>query len=105
MTRDIGAITARASQAVQADLPAYIVASDNEVISRVHKLADERGITRGQVATAWMLSKDYVTAPLIGATKVKYLDDALGAFEIALSAEEIKYLEESYVPRNITGYR
>ena len=105
LTRDIGAITARASQAVQADLPAYIVASDNEVISRVHKLADERGITRGQVATAWMLSKDYVTAPLIGATKVKYLDDALGAFEVALSAEEIKYLEEAYVPRNITGYR
>ena len=105
LTRDIGAITARASQAVQADLPAYIVASDNEVISRVHKLADERGITRGQVATAWMLSKDYVTAPLIGATKVNYLDDALGAFEVALSAEEIKYLEEAYVPRNITGYR
>lgn len=43
-----------------------------------------------------MLSKDYVTAPLIGATKVKYLDDALGAFEVALSAE-IKYLEEAYV--------
>jgi aryl-alcohol dehydrogenase-like predicted oxidoreductase len=52
-----------------------------------------------------MLSKDYVTAPLIGATKVNYLDDALGAFEVALSAEEIKYLEEAYVPRNITGYR
>ena len=55
-----------------------------------------------QIALAWHLAKG-VTAPIIGATKAKYLDDAAGAFDVTLTAEDVAYLEEPYVPHKIVG--
>lgn len=54
---------------------------------------------------AWVLSKDYVISPLVGATKVKYLEDAVGSLNVELTKEEIAYLEEPYLPHKIVGYR
>jgi aryl-alcohol dehydrogenase-like predicted oxidoreductase len=57
-----------------------------------------------QVALAWMLSKPVITAPIIGATKPHHLDDAVAALSIQLTPEEIKHMEEAYVPHTVLGY-
>ena len=78
---------------------------DLEIIKRVAEIADRKGITKTQVALGWLLNKDYVTAPLIGATKKAYLDDAVGALSVQLTVDEINYLEEPYVTRPIAFFR
>jgi aryl-alcohol dehydrogenase-like predicted oxidoreductase len=57
-----------------------------------------------QIALAWMLSKPLITAPIIGATKPHHLEDAVAALSIQLTADEIKYLEEPYLPHPVTSY-
>lgn len=70
-----------------------------QVISdRVGELAEKYSVPKGTIALAWMLNKDYLTAPLIGASKTKYLDDAVKALDVKLNHEEMEYLEESYIP-------
>jgi len=76
--------------------------TDFAIVQRVHELAQKHGATMTQIALAWLLAKG-VTAPIIGATKAGYFDDAAGAFQVNLSPEEITYLEESYVPHKIVG--
>jgi len=106
LTRDIGVETDRSKQeAMSKEQDDYALEADNEVIKRCHELADKKGISRGQVAMAWVLSKDYVTSPLVGATKIKYLEDAVGALDVELTEEEIAYLEEPYLPHKVVGYR
>lgn len=105
LTRDLDAVTARSRQSSQAKSPEYLIKADREIISRVHGLAEEKNVSRAQVAMAWSLSKDYFTSPLVGATKLKYLEDAVGALDVTLSNEEILYLEEPYLPRDISGYK
>ena len=78
--------------------------SDKAVVQRVAEVAAERGVSRAQVALAWMLSKPVVSAPIIGATKLHHLDDALAAVDLELSAEEIARLEEPYVPHAVAGF-
>lgn len=65
-------------------------------------LAEKYGKTMTQIALAWQYAKG-VSAPIIGATKAKYFDDAAGAFEVKLTAEDIAFLEEPYVPHKIIG--
>ncbi|CAE6369808.1 unnamed protein product [Rhizoctonia solani] len=77
---------------------------NKEVILRVEKIAKARGVSMAQVAIAWSLSKDVVSAPIIGTTKLSNLYDLLGAIEIKLTEEEIKELEEPYVAQAIQGY-
>ena len=67
-------------------------------------MAAARGVSRAQVALAWMLSKPFVTAPIVGATKPHHLTDAVAAVDIELSAEEIAQLEEPYTPHPIVGF-
>lgn len=67
---------------------------DNRIIDRVGKIADRKGITRVQVALAWLLSHNYVASPLIGATKISHLEGAISALDVKLTQEEINYLEE-----------
>ncbi|EPQ50861.1 Aldo/keto reductase [Gloeophyllum trabeum ATCC 11539] len=74
-------------------------------INRVEEIAKKKGISMAQVSIAWQLSKEGVTAPIIGATKVKYVHDIAGAMDVKLSAEEIEYLEGAYKPQNTWGYR
>lgn len=76
---------------------------DNRIIDRVGEIADKNGITRVQVALAWLLSHDYVASPLIGATKLSHLEGAINALDVKLTPEEINYLEEEYIPHKIVG--
>jgi aryl-alcohol dehydrogenase-like predicted oxidoreductase len=62
------------------------------------------GVRRAQIALAWLLHKPVITAPIVGATKLEHLDDALGSLAVKLSAEEIAALEEPYVPHAVTGF-
>jgi aryl-alcohol dehydrogenase-like predicted oxidoreductase len=79
--------------------------SDHAVVEAVAAVASERGVPRAQVALAWMLSKPAITSPIIGATKPHHLDDAVAAVELQLSDEEIKRLEESYLPHAVAGFQ
>lgn len=76
--------------------------TDYIIVQRLNEIAQKRGATMTQIALAWQIAKG-VTSPIIGATKAKYFDDALGAFEISLTTEDITYLEEMYTPHKIVG--
>lgn len=73
-------------------------------IERVSEVAEAHGIPMAQVALAWMLSKPFVTAPIIGATKPHHLDDAIAALSDQLTIEEIARLEEPYRPHPIIAH-
>ena len=75
---------------------------DMEIVRRVHTLAERYGVKMQQVALAWEWAKG-VTAPIIGATKASHFDDAAGAFSVKLTAEDIAFLEEPYVPHKVVG--
>lgn len=72
------------------------------IVNRVNELARKHGCKMSQIAIAWLWAKG-VAAPIIGATKASYLDDAAGAFDVKLDAEDIAYLEELYIPHPIVG--
>jgi 1-deoxyxylulose-5-phosphate synthase len=76
----------------------YKGASDNAVIDAVRKVAEARGVPNARVALAWLLSKPAVSAPIVGATKMNHLDDAVAAVDLELTAEEIAALEAPYEP-------
>ena len=78
--------------------------SDKKVADRVAEVAAVRGVPRAQVALAWLLSKPVITAPIVGATRLQHLDDAIASVEVKLSAEEIAALEEPYVPHAVVGF-
>jgi aryl-alcohol dehydrogenase-like predicted oxidoreductase len=74
------------------------------IIQRVSDVAGKRGVPMAQVALAWMLSKQSVTSPIIGATKPHHLDDAIAALSVQLTSEEIQFLEEAYLPHPTIGF-
>lgn len=76
--------------------------TDYQIVLRVHELAERYGATMTQIALAWQFAKG-VASPIIGATKVKYLDDAAKSLEIKLKEEDISYLEELYLPHKVVG--
>mgnify|MGYP001285322339 CR=1 FL=1 len=78
--------------------------SDQIVIDRVRTLAERRGVPRSHVALAWLLQKEPVAAPIVGATKISQLEEAVGALSLTLTPEEIAWLEEPYVPHRIVGH-
>lgn len=78
--------------------------ADTQVIDRVGAVAAARGVSRGQVALAWLLAKPGVTAPIIGATKLAQLDESIAAIDLTLSEDEIRQLEEPYVPHPVAGF-
>jgi aryl-alcohol dehydrogenase-like predicted oxidoreductase len=78
--------------------------ADFDVVDRLNEVAGERGLPPAQVALAWLLHKPGVTAPIVGATKLEHLEDALAAAELTLSAEEIPRLEEPYEPHPVIGH-
>jgi aryl-alcohol dehydrogenase-like predicted oxidoreductase len=77
---------------------------DWEIVDATRAIANERNVPMAQVALAWLLSKPAVTAPIIGATKMYQLDEALGAVDLVLSADEITRLEASYRPHAVKGH-
>lgn len=78
-------------------------AADRLIIERVASLAEKRGVSRIHIALAWLLQKESVAAPIIGATKLSQLEDAAGALSVKLSTEEVSFLEELYIPHPIVG--
>jgi aryl-alcohol dehydrogenase-like predicted oxidoreductase len=78
--------------------------ADKMVVDRVTGVAAAHGIPRAQVALAWLLSKPVITAPIVGATKLQHLDDAIASVNVKLSADEIRSLEEPYVPHAVVGF-
>jgi aryl-alcohol dehydrogenase-like predicted oxidoreductase len=82
----------------------YNETSDGQVAERVRQVAETRGVPMAQIALAWMLSKPYITAPIIGATKPHHLEDAGAALSLHLSPGEIAALEEPYIPHPVLGF-
>lgn len=78
---------------------------DYPVINAARALAAERGCSVAQIALAWLLSKPVVTAPIIGASKLKHLEEAVAALEVTLDEAEIECLEDFYVPHEVVGCR
>jgi 1-deoxyxylulose-5-phosphate synthase len=76
---------------------------DFPILDRVTEVAAERGISSARVALAWLLHKQGVTAPIVGATKLEHVEDALAAESLSLSEDEIAQLEEPYVPHPVSG--
>ena len=77
--------------------------ADKAIVDRVAELANKHGVSRAQISLAWLLHKDPVNAPIVGATKITHLEDAVGAIAVKLTPDEITYLEEPYVPHSIVG--
>jgi aryl-alcohol dehydrogenase (NADP+) len=82
----------------------YFREGDFDVAERAAEVAKERGVTGSQIALAWILHQPYVNSPIIGATKMEHLDQAIAALDIKLSDEEMKRLEELYKPHPILGH-
>src|SRR5271170_3377788 len=78
--------------------------ADKKVVDRVGEVAQKRGIPYASVALAWMLSKPYITAPIVGATKPNHMTDAAAALTVKLTPEEITSLEEPYIPHPVVGF-
>jgi len=78
--------------------------ADRAVVDRVTEIAKARGIPPAQIALAWLFTKPYITAPIIGATKPHHLEDAIAALSAQLSAEEIAKLEQPYAPHPVLGF-
>ena len=76
---------------------------DQLIVDRAAELAAKHGVPRSHIALAWLLQKQPVTAPIIGATKTSHLEDAVAALSLQLISEEIMYLEEPYVPHPVVG--
>jgi aryl-alcohol dehydrogenase-like predicted oxidoreductase len=78
---------------------------DFDVVEAADEVATQRGVSTAQVALAWLLHKPGVTAPIVGATKLDHLEDALAAEQLSLSDEEMARLEERYVPHAVVGHQ
>ena len=82
----------------------YVPEVDFDVVDRVSEVAGERNVPSAQVALAWLLGRPGVTAPIVGATKVAHVEDALAAETLDLTPAEVARLEEPYVPHAISGH-
>jgi 1-deoxyxylulose-5-phosphate synthase len=82
----------------------YSEPTDFDVVERVAEVASERSVSSAQVALAWLMHKPGVSAPIVGATKLEHLSDALAAERLALNEEEISRLEEPYRPHPVLGH-
>ena len=82
----------------------YYTDSDFAVVDRVSAVAKQRNVPNAQVALAWMLAKPGVTAPIIGASKMSHLDDAVAALSLKLDDSELRQLEEAYLPHRVLGH-
>jgi aryl-alcohol dehydrogenase-like predicted oxidoreductase len=102
-TREGERLTTRAQTDAFGD-SLYTPEVDFAVVDRAAEVAKARGVSSAQVALAWLLHRPGVTAPIVGATKVDHLDDAIAAEELSLEPDEIARLEETYVPHAVSGH-
>ena len=105
LTRDWDVESDRqASDEYAKKLYADVSNADREIVDRVGKVAERRGLTRAQVALAWVLQQAGVTSPIVGTTKIEHLDEAVSALDVVLDEEETAYLESPYAPHAIAGH-
>jgi aryl-alcohol dehydrogenase-like predicted oxidoreductase len=107
LTRDWSAESTLRSETDQIAKAKYdaTAETDRQVVERVAEVADKQGVPRVHIALAWLLQKKPVTAPIIGATKITHLEDAVGALSVTLAEDEVTYLEEPYTPHPIVGHQ
>ena len=98
-----GGETTRAQSDDYAD-QMYFREEDFTVADRVQEIAEKRSVASSQVALAWLLAKPYITAPIVGATKLEHLEQSIAALDIKLSEDEIATLEEAYQPHPVLGH-
>ncbi|MEU6405042.1 aldo/keto reductase [Streptomyces sp. NPDC046985] len=102
LTRDWGTATQRSNTD---EFGSHLYAEgDRAIVEAVTRIAEERGVPRAQVALAWLLHQDAVTAPIVGASKPQHLEDAVAAVELELSDKEIEELQQPYAPHEISGH-
>jgi aryl-alcohol dehydrogenase (NADP+) len=82
----------------------YFRDADFTVAERAAEVAKAHGLTGSQIALAWLLNKPHIAAPIIGATKMDHLEQAIAALDIQLSDEDVKRLEEPYQPHPVLGH-
>jgi aryl-alcohol dehydrogenase-like predicted oxidoreductase len=105
LTRDWDAGSARSeTDEFGRSLYAKTADADRKVVEAVRSVAGRLGVPRAQVALAWVLGKSEVTAPIVGATKLEHLEDAVAALGVALSAEDVQALEAPYVAHAVVGH-
>ncbi|RAS77296.1 hypothetical protein A3864_12085 (plasmid) [Priestia endophytica] len=77
--------------------------ADRQVVERLEQIAKKRGVPMSQVALAWLLHKEPVTAPVVGTTEISHIEDAVAAVSLKLTSEEIASLEAPYIPHPVLG--
>ncbi len=85
-------------------LYAAMAEADRGIVERLGEVAQKRGVPRAQIALAWLMHKPAVAAPIVGATKMQHLEDAVASVSITLTADEIAVLEARYVPHPVVGF-
>ncbi len=107
LTRDWSADSSLRAQTDQVAKSKYGATeeADRQIVEQVAELAEKRGVSRTQIALAWLLQKQPVTAPIIGATKISHLEEAIGALSVKLTEDEVACLEAPYVPHAIVGHQ
>jgi aryl-alcohol dehydrogenase-like predicted oxidoreductase len=107
LTRDFESETTLRSETDQIAKYKYDATADTDrqVVQRVAELAERHGVPRVHIALSWLLQKQPVVAPIIGATKIRHLEDAIGALSVRLTPDEVARLEEPYVPHAIVGHQ
>jgi len=105
LTRDWDEKTARTeTDEFGKNLYAKTADADKKVVAAVASVAEKRGVSRAQVALAWVLGKSEITAPIVGATKLQHLEDAVAALSVKLTGEEKAELEAPYMPHAVAGF-
>jgi aryl-alcohol dehydrogenase (NADP+) len=102
--RNAGTVRAKTDAYSQSLYGKEVSDSDRKVVDHVRILAEKRGVPAAQVALAWLLHKQGVTAPIVGASKPHHLEDAIASLEVKLSAGETAFLEEPYIPHAVAGH-
>lgn len=100
---DSGEKTARSETDFGNRLYTRMQDADREVVREVDKVSKARDLPNAQIALAWLLQAPGVTSPIVGATKMSHLDDAVKAVDVALSREEVNALEAKYLPHPVAG--
>ncbi|MFI9802857.1 aldo/keto reductase [Streptomyces sp. NPDC052301] len=102
LTRDWGTVTERSAND---DFGSRLyLESDRSIVEAVTRIAGDRGVPRAQVALAWLLHRDTVAAPIVGASRPHHIEDAVAAVELPLTGKEIEELEQPYTPRAVSGH-
>lgn len=102
--RDKEGLTTRA-RSDEYGMSLYTNNNDYDVLDRVIQLAERLGVKPAQIALAWLFHKPGITAPIIGASKLNHLDDAVSSMSIELDEDDLTYLEEPYLPHHVQGHR